>query len=89
MNIFLLVLSYILVINLGFVVGYTVCGIFKKVGDYSGTMKVIRDENKVLYSLELHEDPIMLEHKKEVVFKVDTSDQSQGLNLQSQAKLVV
>lgn len=73
MNVFLMVISYILVFILGFIVSFLY---IKKIKDYSGTMKVIRDEDKVLYSLELHEDPIMLEQKREVVFKVDTSDQS-------------
>jgi len=39
-------------------------------------MKIIREDDKVIYSLELHEDPVMLEYKKEVVFKVETSDES-------------
>lgn len=69
-------MSYIFVANLAFLFGYVISGIIRKNKGYSGTMKVIRDENKVLYSLELSEDPIMLEHKSEVVFKVDTSDQS-------------
>lgn len=73
MHIFLIIISYILVFNLGVLV-YSL--FIARTKDYSGTMKVIRDENKILYSLELHEDPIMLEQKSEVVFKVDTSDQS-------------
>jgi hypothetical protein len=77
MNIFLIVLSYILVGGLTFILGLFIAfPIIKKTKDYSGTMQVIRDENKVLYSLELDEDPIMFEHKSEVVFKVKTSDQS-------------
>lgn len=48
--------------------------IFRRNRSYSGVMKVIRDEDKVLYSLELNEDPIYLEHMPEIVFKVETSD---------------
>jgi hypothetical protein len=42
----------------------------------SGVMKVIKEEDRVLYSLELHEDPSLLEHMSEVIFKVETSDES-------------
>lgn len=73
MNVFLIILSYFLVASLTFILGFFT---IKKMQSYSGTMKVIRDENKVLYSLELDEDPVMLEHKSEVVFRVETSDQS-------------
>lgn len=73
MHLFLIIISYILVFYLGFMTYFLV---MKKLKGYSGTMKIIRDENKVIYSLELHEDPSMLEYKSEVVFKVDTSDQS-------------
>lgn len=76
MNVFLIVFSYIFIPILAFVIGYGISRIRRKTKSYSGTMKIIRDENKVLYSLELHEDPSMLEHQSEVVFKVDTSDQS-------------
>lgn len=76
MYIFLIVIGYILVASLAFIFGFIMSLVIRKTQGYSGTMKVIRDENKILYSLELHEDPIMLEHKSEVVFKVDTSDQS-------------
>lgn len=75
MDIFLIIVNYILIPALAFVLGFLLCFIYRN-KDYSGTMKVIRDENKVLYSLELHEDPIVLEEKSEVVFKVETSDQS-------------
>lgn len=47
---------------------------------YSGTMKIIREDNKLVYSLELHDDPMMLEHVSEVIFKVETSDQSSNRN---------
>jgi phosphate/sulfate permease len=74
MNVFLIVFSYILIPILAFVIGYRISHIRRRIKSYSGTMKVIRDENKVLYSLELSEDPSMLEQKSEVIFKVDTSD---------------
>ncbi len=44
--------------------------------DYSGTIYITHDElqEKTLYSLELADYPETLEFKKEVVFKVDSSD---------------
>lgn len=76
MNIFLTVISYILVASLGFILAWIFLFFIMKSRNYSGTMRVIRDEDKVLYSLELEEDPVMLEHRNEVIFKVQTSDQS-------------
>jgi hypothetical protein len=45
---------------------------------YSGTIYITHDElqEKTLYSLELEDYPESIEFKKEVVFKVDTSDSS-------------
>lgn len=45
---------------------------------YSGTIFITHDElqEKTLYSLELADYPETLEFKKEVVFKVDSSDSS-------------
>lgn len=73
-----LVLSYILVGGLAFTAGFLASIIIRKSRNNSGTgtIKVIKNENKILYSLELHDDPTMLEHKREVVFKVETSDES-------------
>lgn len=43
---------------------------------YSGTMFVIREEEKTVYSLELDEDPIAFQDRAEVIFKVKTSDEN-------------
>ena len=45
---------------------------------YSGTILVTESEEKTLYSLELDEYPENLKFKKEVVFKVDSSEISQS-----------
>jgi len=39
---------------------------------FDGVMRVTRNEEKTVYSLELHEDPDMLAYKPEVIFKVVT-----------------
>lgn len=66
---------YILISGIiGLFIGFGICFISRKTRDYSGVIKVIREENKLIYSLELHEDPEKLEYMNEVVFKVATSD---------------
>ena len=42
--------------------------------DYTGTIRVSKNEEKTVYSLILDEYPEKLEFKKEVVFRVDASD---------------
>lgn len=37
---------------------------------YDGIISVTRDGRKILYSLELNDDPEKLEHMREVLFKV-------------------
>lgn len=76
MNVFLIVLSYILVVSLAFIFGYVVSNIMRKTKSYSGTIKIIPNEDKLIYSLELNENPVMLQYMNEVIFKVDTSEES-------------
>jgi hypothetical protein len=76
MGIFLIILSYFLVASFAFSAGFVFFEISRKNRSYSGVMKILREENKLVYSLELQEDPLMLEYKSEVVFKVETSDKS-------------
>ena len=42
---------------------------------FDGVMRVIKEEEKTVYSLELREDPEMLAFKPEVIFKVQTESQ--------------
>lgn len=44
-----------------------------KDGDSSGTIVVIKDGPKIIYSLELDEDPENLQHKDKVIFRVKTA----------------
>lgn len=48
--------------------------------EFDGVIKVLRDEDRLIYSLELHEDPAMLEHMNEVVFKVSPLMESSDRN---------
>lgn len=40
--------------------------------DSSGTIVVIKDGSKIIYSLELEDDPENLQHKDKVTFRVKT-----------------
>ncbi len=40
---------------------------------YSGTIFVSKNEDKIVYSLELENDPEQLQFEKEVTFKVESS----------------
>lgn len=43
---------------------------------YDGDLLIIKDDNKIIYSLELHEDPEMMEFKNELIFKVKPLEES-------------
>lgn len=60
----------------GCIFGYILAHLFRKVGDYAGIMKIIQEENRLLYSLELYDSPEVLRDKREIVFKVERSDES-------------
>jgi hypothetical protein len=71
-----ILISVLVGMFIGSVLTFLILLYSSKVRSYSGTIKVIRQENKLVYSLELDEDPEELEHMNEVIFKVDTSDES-------------
>jgi hypothetical protein len=66
------ILIYVLILWLGVIIGFLIRALFGNKS--SGTIYVTRDATKTLYSLELNEYPEELRFKKEVVFKVDSSD---------------
>ena len=72
----IILIASIIGLSIGVMIGFIFCTLFRRVASYSGVMKIIKEDDRVLYSLELHEDPIMLEHVTEVIFKVETSDES-------------
>lgn len=67
------ILIDIVVLYFGFVVGFLVSELIRRNKSISGTIYVIRTDEKTLYSLELTEEPEMIEFKKKVIFKVDNS----------------
>lgn len=70
---FITVISYIVVSSVIFLGGYVTAVIFRKSKGYFGVIKVIREEDRVLYSLEIPGDPSDLERETEVTFKVEAS----------------
>jgi len=73
------ILVYVLIFWAGVLVGFLIkAWLNGKFKDYSGTIIVDTDKltEKTVYSLVLDDYPEKLEFKKEVVFKVDSSEQS-------------
>lgn len=66
------ILIYVLILWLGVIIGFFIRALFGH--KFSGTIYVTTNAEKTLYSLELNEYPEELKFKKEVVFKVDSSD---------------
>jgi hypothetical protein len=76
MNILLAFISGFIVFIAGFLFGYMMRNFLRNARYYVGVIKVTREENRILYSLEFDEDPSELEKMNEVVFKVETSEES-------------
>jgi hypothetical protein len=56
----------------GVISGFMLHHWLRSMQSFDGVMRVTRNEEKTVYSLELHEDPDMLAYKPEVIFKVVT-----------------
>lgn len=68
------ILIYTLILWLGFLLGFFVHALLTLKDTAVGTLHVTRDREKTVYSLELENYPDELRFKKEVVFKVDSSE---------------
>lgn len=76
MHILIVVLGCLAIAGLAFFAGFMTSTMVRKKRSNSGVIKIIPDEGKLIYSLELHDNPVMLQHMDEVVFKVESSDES-------------
>lgn len=68
-------LMMFVIFNIGFLVGF----LFKtwlRFRSYDGVILITDEENKRIYSLELDDYPEKIAFKKEVVFKVETPEES-------------
>ena len=68
------ILIYVLIFWAGIIVGFFIRALFTYKDVAIGTIHVIRDREKTVYSLELENYPEELRFKKEVIFKVDSSE---------------
>ena len=66
------ILIYIGIFYGGLFAGYMLCHWARSMKSFDGVMRVIKHEDKMVYSLELHEEPDTLAFKPEVIFKVVT-----------------
>lgn len=76
MHILIIVVSGWTIFIIGILLGYITHTIVRRMQKYSGIIKIIREDDRVIYSLELQEDPSVLEHVNEVIFRIDSSDES-------------
>lgn len=65
-----------LIFLLGFLLGYILRSKIRALSGYDGIIKVIREDEKLTYSLELSDSPYDLQYKDEVVFQIETEDES-------------
>ena len=71
-----ILISVLIGMFIGFALGFFVCFMTKRNQEHSGVMKIIRDDNKTVYSLELFDDPELLENRNKVIFKVHNYESS-------------
>lgn len=69
------ILWYVLIFWLGVWAGFLTRALLGRLRSYDGTIVVTHDRNRTLYSLELEDYPDKIEFKKEVILKVDASDE--------------
>lgn len=69
----MLILFAILIFNFGILIGLLLKSWLAKEKAYSGTIIVSKDEGKLIYSLELNDNPEKLQYNDEVLFKIDSS----------------
>jgi hypothetical protein len=68
--------SYLAILIVGFSIGFSVRAWLVRRQKVGGVIYVIKGDEKLTYSLELEDDPEMLQFKKQVIFKVENSEDS-------------
>lgn len=74
MDIWIVVIVVFVFYCAGLGIGMYVSWWVRSKSSYDGTIKVTRNEERILFSLELNDDPRILEHKDEVIFKVQKDE---------------
>ncbi len=67
---------YILTFYTGAMVGFFIRHWLQSKTDYDGKIVVTHENHRTLYSLELEDYPEKIEFKKEIILKVDASEES-------------
>jgi hypothetical protein len=71
MDAWLQALLAFLVFDIGIVIGFMIRFLLvKHLSDYDGVIQVSKVEGKLVYLLELTEDPEALQYRNEVIFKI-------------------
>jgi hypothetical protein len=70
------ILWYVLVFYIGLFIGFLLRVVLGRWKSYDGKIVVTHDRHRTLYSLELEDYPDKIEFKKEVILKVDASDEN-------------
>lgn len=71
-----MILGFILIFCVGIILGFLLHGVLGRLSSYDGKIIVTHNRNKTLYTLELDDYPDKIEFKKEVILKVDASDEN-------------
>jgi hypothetical protein len=71
-----MILWLILIFCLGLIAGFLLHAVLGRIRSYDGKIVVTHSRKGTLYSLELEDYPDKIEFKKEVILKVDASDES-------------
>jgi len=70
MSTFWIVCICVFFFYLGGALGFFLKYFFDKNADFTGVIWTTKDDDKIIYSLELYEDPELIQMQNEVVFKV-------------------
>lgn len=74
MSLWLVLILCAIVLLIGIAIGYVLRLSVGAMSAYNGTIHVTKEDDKIVYSLDLEEDPELLQYKSEVVFKIKTSE---------------
>ena len=72
----MLILAFVVVFYVGGMVGYLLRNWAGKEHGYAGIIHVDKADDKLVYTLELTEDPEALQYNTQVLFKVETVEES-------------
>lgn len=67
-------------ILLGLLIGYGIRWWLESKYGYGGAILVQKQEGKLVYTLEVFDDPEQLQYKRQILFRVDSSELSPNRN---------